>query len=169
MFAATQQRALDEDWSAGPVAQNLDHRYTLKPEEKTYLAGLGVKADDLLAMMNARTTIGASPIARDFLHRFGDLRGLLLRPALTLHNIADGAAWVNHESAYRAQVEAWGCTENLAQAYVAGVGHCAFTSKQVLAALFAMERWLDTGVKPDVSVFPEAEGFDNQFTPGPWP
>lgn len=75
----------------------------------------------------------------------------------------------NHESAYRAQVEAWACTENLFQAYVAGAGHCAFTSKQVLAALAAMENWLDAGIKPDASLLPEAAGFDNQFVPPQWP
>jgi hypothetical protein len=29
-------REITESWAAGPIAQNLDHRYTLKPEEKTY-------------------------------------------------------------------------------------------------------------------------------------
>lgn len=169
MWAATSQREELEAWASGPVAQNLDHRYTLKPEEKTYLAGLGVNADDLLAKMNARTNIAASPLARDYMHRLGDVRGVLKRPVLTLHNTLDGSNVVNTESAYRAAVEAWGCSQYLAQVYVVGVGHCAFTSKQLLAALAAVERWLDTGVKPAASFFPESEGFDNRFVPPPWP
>jgi hypothetical protein len=40
---------LNEGYAAGPFVQNLDHRCTLKSEEKAYLAGLGVNADDLLA------------------------------------------------------------------------------------------------------------------------
>jgi len=32
-----------------------------------------------------------------------------------------------------------------------------------------MERWLNTGVRPDASFFPEDKGFDNKFVPPPWP
>ena len=169
LFAATVRRAEVENWAAGPIAQNLDHRYTLKPEEKTYLAGLGINADDLLAKMNARTNIMAAPWARDYIERFGALRGVLRRPALTLHTTMDGLAEVAHESAYRAQVEWWGGLDRLVQVYVKGVGHCAFTSAQFLATLEAMERWLDTGTRPDASFFPEDKGFDNKFVPPPWP
>jgi hypothetical protein len=163
LLFATQNRKQTESWAAGPVAQNLDHRYTLKPEEKTNLAGLGINADDLLAKMNARTNIMAAPWARDYIERFGALRGVLRRPALTLHTTMDGLAEVAHESAYRAQVQWWGGLDRLVQVYVKGVGHCAFTSAQFLATLEAMERWLDT------SFFPEEKGFDNKFVPPPWP
>jgi len=94
---------------------------------------------------------------------------LLRRPALTLHNTMDGLAEVAHESAYRTQVEWWGGQDRLVQVYVKGVGHCAFTSAQLLATLEAMERWLDTGTRPDASFFPEEKGFDNKFVPPPWP
>jgi pimeloyl-ACP methyl ester carboxylesterase len=166
---ATQQRAAAESAAAGPVAQNLDHHYTLKPEDKTYLAGLGINADELLAKMNARTDIRAAPYARSYVERFGALRGMLTRPALTLHNTMDTLAHVSFESAYRAQVEWWGCQDRLVQVYVKGMGHCAFTSAQLLATLDAMERWLDTGTRPDASFFPEDKGFDNKFVPPPWP
>ncbi|MCX6634102.1 MAG: hypothetical protein NT090_03265 [Acidobacteria bacterium] len=169
LLFATQIREGTESRAAGPIAQNLDHRYTLKPEEKTYLAGLGIKADDLLAKMNARTNIMAAPWARDYVQRFSGLRGMLTRPALTMHTTMDSLAHVAHESAYRAQVEWWGCQDRLVQVYVKGVGHCAFTSAQLLATLDAMERWLDTGVRPDASFFPEDKGFDNKFVPPPWP
>ena len=29
-------REITESWAAGPITQNLDHRYTLKPEGKTF-------------------------------------------------------------------------------------------------------------------------------------
>jgi pimeloyl-ACP methyl ester carboxylesterase len=169
MFFATQQREAAEAAAAGPVAQNLDHRYVLKPEEKTYLAGLGTNADDLLGKMNARTNIMAAPWARDYAERFGGLRGQLTRPVLTMHTTMDTLAHVGFESAYRAQVEAWGSQDRLVQTYVKSVGHCAFTSAQLLATLEAMERWLNTGVRPDTSFFPEDKGFDNKFVPPPWP
>ena len=137
--------------------------------EKAYLAGLGVNADDLLAKMNSRTNISDSPWGRDYVTRFGDVRGKLVRPLLTLHTIGDGITDVCNESAYRAAVEWWGRGEFLVQADVSGFGHCAFTSQQLLSALRAMEQWLDSGVRPDASAFPEAEGFDNHFAPSPWP
>ena len=169
LLQGTQGRQNAEMWATGPVAQNLDHRYSLTADEKAYLAGLGIKADDLLAKMNTRANIAADPRARDYLHRFGDPRGVLRRPVLTLHNTLDGLSEVANESAYRQTVEAAGYLENLAQVYVSGVGHCAVTTQQLLAALGAMEGWLDTGARPNASAFPEALGFDNAFVPPPWP
>ena len=169
MLQGTQGLENVEMWATGPVAQNLDHRYTLTADEKTYLAGLGIRADELLAKMNARTNIAANARARDYLHRLGDVHGVLTRPVLTLHTTLDGLSEVANESAYRQTVTDSGCLENLRQAYVSGVGHCAFTSRQLLAALAAVERWLDTGAPPDASAFPEALGFDNAFVPPPWP
>jgi len=169
LLFATQMRATNETWTSGRHMQNLDHVYSLTADEKVYLAGLGIKADELLAKMNARTNIAANPRARDFIDRFGNVRGVLKRPVLTLHTTLDGLAKIANESAYRQTVEAAGCAENLVQAYVTGVGHCAFTAKQYLAALAAVESWLDTGVRPDAAAFPEDLGFDNTFVPPPWP
>jgi alpha-beta hydrolase superfamily lysophospholipase len=169
MLLAVWVRAMNESFAAGPIAQNLDHRYTLTPEEKTYLAGLGVNADDLLAKMNVRTNIMAAPWARDYMERFSALRGVIRRPTLTLHGTLDNIADVAGESAYRAQVQWWGCQDQLLQVYTKGAGHCVFTSEQLLTTLEAMERWLNTGTKPDASFFPEPKGFDNTFVPPPWP
>lgn len=169
MLFATEMRSGAEAWAAGPVAQNAGRQYTLKPEEKTYLAGLGVNSEDLLAKMNSRANIPASPLSRDYMRRFGDVRGKLIRPVITLHSTQDGVADVSHESAYRAAVQSWNCSENLVQTYVSAVGHCAFTPKHLLAALTAMEHWLDSGKAPDASFFLEAQGFDNRFVPPDWP
>jgi pimeloyl-ACP methyl ester carboxylesterase len=169
MFWTTQQREAMEAWATGPIVQHLSGPYSLKPEEKTYLAGLGLAPDELLAKMNARLPIEACARCRDFAYRFGTVRGALTKPVITLHTTADTLADVSHESAYRAAVEAWGCTDLLAQAYVSAVGHCAFTATQLLTTLEAMEKWLDNGVRPDAVSFPEAQGFDNRFVPPPWP
>lgn len=167
MWFATAQRAAMEAF-AGPFQQNMDHYYTLKPEEKSYLAGMGVNADALLARMN-QTNVEASENGREFLERFGTVRGVLRRPLISMHTTIDGTAPVANESAYRAMVEKRGCSAHLTQAYVKAAGHCAFTSVQILAALEAMEHWLETGVAPDASFFPESKGFDNGFLPPPWP
>jgi len=161
-------RVNTQNWASGPVAQNLDHRYSLTSDEKKYLAGLGVQADDLLGKMNARTNIAASPRARDYVARFGDVHGTLTKPVLTVHTTLDPVSDIRHESAYRKTVEDSRCLENLVQAYVSTLGHYGFTAKQLLAALAAMESWLDTGKQPGASAFPEALGFDNAYVPPLW-
>jgi pimeloyl-ACP methyl ester carboxylesterase len=169
MLFATWFRALAQDWAAGPVAQNVDHEYSLTSDERTYLAGLGVPVDDLLAKLNARRNIEASPLARDYITRFGGVRGNLEKPVLTMHTTLDTLIDSRHESAYLKSVEFWSRQENLVQVYVQAVGHNAYTAKQLLAALAAMESWLDTGTKPGPAAFPAELGFDNAFVPPPWP
>jgi hypothetical protein len=169
MALSTWGRATNQSFAAGPFAQNQDHRYNLTAPEKAYLAGLNINADELLTRMNARTNIQATPCSRDYVDRFGSPRGLLRRPALTLHNTQDNVAEAAHESAYLAAARWWKAESNLYQAYVTAPGHCVFTSSQLLTALAAMERWLDTGQRPATADFPEAEGFENTFTPPPWP
>jgi pimeloyl-ACP methyl ester carboxylesterase len=169
MLWTTQQREVVESWAWGPMVQNFDRRYTLGAADKTYLAGLGIKADDLLAKMNARPQIAPCARCRDFAYRFATVRGALTKPVITMHTTADGLAEIDNEGFYHDAVASWGCSQNLAQAFVSGVGHCAFTPAQILTALSAMETWLDTGVKPDATAFPEAQGFDNKFVPPAWP
>ncbi len=165
----TQQRENMEMWATGPIVQSFDHTYSLKPEEKTYLVGLGVKPDDLLAKMNARPKIAPCATCRDFAYRFGTVRGALSKPVITMHTTGDGLAQINHEGYYRDAVASRGCSEYLTQAFVPGVGHNGFTATQILTALAAMEKWLDTGVRPDASSFPEERGFDNRYVPPSWP
>jgi len=169
MMAAIQNRGNNEKWAGGPIVQNLDHTYSLAPEEKGYLATLGVNADDLLVKMNAQTNIQASSRALDYINRFGEVHGTLTKPLLTLHTTLDGNVDVRSESAYRQTVESAGAMANLTQAYVGGLGHCAFTAKQLLATLGAVEHWLETGTRPDASALPNSLGFDNTFVPRPWP
>ena len=164
-----QDRVNTQNWAAGPVAQNLNRRYSLTADQKQYLAGLGVQADDLLAKMNARTNIAANPRARDYVGRYGDLYGYLTKPAMALYITLDTIVDIRNASAYSNTVQDWGRQENLVQAYASTLGHYAFTASQLLAALAALESWLDTGTKPGAAAFPEALGFDNAFVPPPWP
>jgi pimeloyl-ACP methyl ester carboxylesterase len=169
MLWTTQQREAVEMWAMGPVTQNLDHHYSLTPEDKAYLNGLGVKADDLLTKMNAAPPIPACTRCRDYAYRFATVRGALTKPVITLHVTGDGLADISNEGWYRDAVASWGATQYLSQAYVNGVGHCAFTATQILTTVAAMEKWLDTGVKPDATAFPETQGFTNSFVPPAWP
>ncbi len=169
IYFAVMNRAGAQDWAGGPVAQNGNHQYTLTRDEKQYLAGLGLQPDELLARMNSQTEIQASARARDYVGRFADPRGALTKPMLTLHTTMDALADVRYESAYRKMVEDAGAPDWLVQAFVPVVGHNGFTAAQILAALAAMESWLDNGAKPGAAAFPESLGFDNKYVPPPYP
>lgn len=168
MAFATWERALAQTWAAGPVAQNSGRQYTLTDDEKKYLAGLGVQADDLLAKMNARTNIISSRLARSFIERNADLHGKLTKPLIMLNRTQDTLCDNRHASAYLKAVEEWDLKDNLVQLYVPGFGHNAFTAAQLLTALAAMESWLDSGIKPGAAAFPASMGFDHTYVPPPW-
>ena len=155
--------------AGGPVVQNLNRTYTLTADEKTYLAGLGVNADAILAQMNARRNISAAAAQRNFLARNADYSGNIKGPVLTLHTIVDETIPVSHESAYAAINAAAGKQNLLYQTYTSGVGHCNFTGPQLFLSISAMDSWLQTGVRPTAASFPAAYGFVPGFVPPPFP
>ncbi len=170
MWKATERRAVIEAENGGPVAENVGLHYTLSAADKQYLASLGVNAEQLLAYMNAHTNITADRAARIHAGQWGGFSGRLLRPVLTVHSIFDGVNFVSQESHYAALVEAANSGDRLVQAYVndVRVGQVSFSADQYLSVLFAMESWLDTGVRPDSSLLPESQGFDLTYIPPPW-
>ena len=169
MFFVTEVRAELERKARGPVGQNLNHSYSLTDGDKAYLDNLGVDAESLLDEMNARTNIEASKCARIYLRRFADFSGKISSPVLTMHTTGDGLVIPSHESAYSKTVEEAGRSDKLVQVFVDAVGHCTFTPAQWLAAVAAIEYWLDTGEAPNDAFFSEDIGFNNGFTPQPWP
>ena len=171
LFFATAVRAELERRAGGSVVENIGRVYTLSNDDKTYLAGLGVNADALLAQMNAPINQFASkPNARNYVQHYVNPSGRINRPVLTLHTEGDWLATPNHEGAYRATVEQQGNGELLVQQFVPGGAHCTFTSAQELAGIDAMMYWLDTGTRPDPSVFfTPALGFDPSYIPPQWP
>jgi len=152
----------------GPVAQNISHTYSLTPEEKAYLAGLGVDADPLLEAMNARRNIAAGQEQRNYLEHFADFSGLIKQPVLTVHPFVDAVAPVTSESAYRNTIAAAGRSDLLVQVYTNTIGHGSATTDQLVAAIQALDEWVRTGTRPDPSAFPAALGFIPDFVPPPW-
>jgi len=149
-------------------AQNSGRVYSLDDEEKAYLSSLGVGADSLLAAMNARANITADKNARNYVKHYADFTGRITQPVLTLHTKYDSVTPVEMESAYHEKVASAGYADNLVQVYTNGFGHCTFTPEQLLAVVAGMESWLETGVAPDETDFPENIGFDNDYEPLPW-
>ena len=168
-WVATALRSANEQFAGGNGAENIGDYYALTDGEKTYLSTLGVNADELLAWMNQHTNINAVRSARNHLQHYGSPSGQLRRPVITMHGMYDPVAWVTHESVYRGLVDAAGNGDKLVQVYVNAPGHAAFSFDQLMATLNAMESWLNSGVAPDASAFPENVGFDNSYVPPPWP
>ena len=168
-YLFTAGRAELEIKAGGPVAQNVDHVYSLSAEETTYLQDLGVDVDGMLSAMNAQANISADPSARAYLERYADFRGQIHDPVLMVHSIEDPMLPVEHTSAYLATVTEKGNEDLLVRAYTDRVGHCNFTGEQLLASMTALEGWLDTGTPPSDADFPEALEFVHGFEPGPWP
>ena len=169
MLFATTGRGELEARAGGAVSQNLNHTYTLTPEEKGYLADLGVNDDDLLAQMNARTNIEADRHARRYLKKYAAFSGKLKRPVLTVQPIGDGMTVPANSHVYQETVKRAGRSKFLVQTFTKGKMHVGFTPDQVLEAFAALEFWLDTGERPGSDFFPEALDFDHDYEPPPWP
>lgn len=168
MWKTTERRAAIEAEDGGPIAQNIGTQYTVTGDEKAYLAGLGVNADELLAFMNARANVRADFIARLRAAYWGAFTGWLGRPVLTMHAKFDGLAFVSNESYYAQLVRTAHSSKRLVQSYVNTVGHCSFTADQFQSGIVAMNSWLDTGASPDASLLPPSQGFDLGYVPPPW-
>jgi hypothetical protein len=153
----------------GRVAQNKHHMYTLRDDDKHYLATLGVDADSLLQQMNAQTKFKAEPKARKYIENFSDVTGDIDVPVISLHTTVDGLVILENETALLETVTKARKEHNLLQLYTQAVGHCVITPDQLLVTLAAMEQWVDTGDRPPRDQFPAALGFDPTFQPGPWP
>lgn len=169
MLLLTQGRAELEARAGGPVTRNRDHVYSLAPEDVTYLETLGVNAGPLLDEMNARTDMDAERSARNYLEHYADFRGEINGPVVLLHTQVDALTPVAHTHAYMQTVTEAGNAALLARAYTNGVGHCVYTPEQMLAALDALDGWVDSGAPPDASAFPPGLGFLPDFEAPPWP
>ena len=164
MAATTEGKAELETRAKGYVYENSDHVYSLTQSEKNYLLSLGVDADWLLESMNAGTTISAGKPQRQYIEKYFDPTGDLRMPVLTVHSIKDYWYPAHFETRIREKVQAASREDLLLQVYTDDIGHCTFTPDQLLAAIRAMESWLDTGIKPDPDpatpgFFPGSKGF----------
>jgi pimeloyl-ACP methyl ester carboxylesterase len=167
-LVATEFWAELERRAGGAACQNIDHTYSLTPDEKAYLLSLGVDADPLLEAMNARRNITAQPGPRNYLKNFSEFSGLIKHPVVTLHAYVDELVPVMSESVYRNTVAAAGRSDLLVQVFTRTVGHASFTRDQTLAAIQALDDWVRTGIAPSPSAFPAELGFIPGFEPPAW-
>jgi len=173
MFATTEAKAEIEERAKGYAYENAGNVYSLSEEEKAYLAGLGVDAGKLLMEMNKHATISLRKPQRQWGEKYFDPSGYLRMPVLSVHSINDHEYPAYFETQLLQKVQSASREDLLLQVYTDGFGHCSFTKEQTLAAVKAMEFWLDTGIKPvpeDLPIlFPESKGFVPSYVPPAWP
>ena len=173
MLATTEVKAEIEARAKGYVYENAGHVYSLSDEEKAYLASLGVDAEKLLVEMNKGATISVRKPQRQYIEKYFDPSGHLRRPVLSVHSINDYIYPPYFETQLLQKVKSASREDLFLQVYTDGFGHCSFTKEQILAAVRAMEYWLDTEIKPipeDLPVlFPDSLGFIPGYAPPAWP
>jgi pimeloyl-ACP methyl ester carboxylesterase len=168
MFAITDARADIEARAGGASYGNAGLKYSLTPEEKAYLASLGVNADQLLYQMNSNATISLAKPQKQYMEKYFDPTGDLLMPVLSVHSKNDHLYPAHFETRLLDKVQSEDGEDLLLQVYTEEFGHCTFTPEQQLAAVVAMEEWLHKGRKPK-SEFLKGLGFDPDYVPPEWP
>ena len=169
LFSATEGAAELERRAGGPAHAEPDARvHAPTAAESAYLASLGVDSGPLLAAMNGRRNISAPPSSRNYVEHYAEFDGTIKKPVLNLHNEIDRLVPVSHESAYKETVEAAGNSDLLFQAYTTAVGHCEFSSTQLVTTAKVLDAWVATGARPTNADFPAGQGFDQSFVPPAW-
>ncbi|MEV6304115.1 hypothetical protein AB0M02_32250 [Actinoplanes sp. NPDC051861] len=106
-------------------------------------AGLDLRADLRALTRDADITADRRAIAT--LARTSTPTGRLLVPELNIHTTVDQLVPVEQENWYAQRVHRAGRAGLLRQAYVDGIGHCAFRPAESIAALHALEHRIATG------------------------
>lgn len=91
---------------------------------------------------------GVAMLAHD-----ADLSGQISVPTISLHALHDPTVFYTAEAAYRATVAAAGRSDLLVQAATDEDQHSKLEDTGYLTVLAALERWIDTGERPDPATF----------------
>ena len=105
-------------------------------------------SDDNKALNKGVLRYAADRAARRDLTFDSDLTGEISVPVLTLHAIDDPTAFVEHESAYRASVQAAGNGRHLVQTFTRESEHSALSNSGYATAIDALHAWAADGHKP---------------------
>jgi len=108
-----------------------------------HTAGTSLLAD--LAQLNQTANVAADPTALRWTEQNLTLTGRLAMPVLDLHTTDDPLVPVQHEDEYREDVAQAGAGGLLAQAYTKQVGHCAFTTAELVAGVEAVRQRIEKG------------------------
>lgn len=127
------------------VQRHLDGRNPFDNRQVRYVGS----ADD--AALNAGVErFDADPVALARLGYDADLSGLIVLPMLTMHAAGDPVVSPSAQHVYAAVVASAGRSALLVQVRTDESDHSRPSDATVSTALRGLERWLDTGVAPDV-------------------
>jgi hypothetical protein len=166
-------------WNTGVDYGRMLARSSIKAEVKVLYAQAGLSLKDDLAALATAPRITADPAAVRYMTRNISFTGRLAKPMLTIHTTGDPLVPVQVQDAYGDAVARSGRSGLLRQAYVHRGGHCTFTTGEMLAALYTLERRIDTGHWRDThpaalnllatALDPAAEPAYATYRPAPYP
>lgn len=107
-------------------------------------AGLDLFGD--LRALNDTADVAADPTALGWTTQNLTLTGRLSMPVLTLHTTDDALVPVQHEEEYAEDASQAGSRGLLAQAYTRQVGHCAFSTAELVAGIETIRQRVEKGV-----------------------
>ena len=119
------------------------------PFDNTRTVYRGSRDDEALNAGVERFAADPDALAR--LAYDADLSGRIVLPMLTVHALHDPVVSFDAEAAYAETVRAAGRSHLLAQAATDGHDHSRLRDATYLAALGALEAWLDSGRRPDAA------------------
>jgi pimeloyl-ACP methyl ester carboxylesterase len=112
-------------------------------------AGLNLWND--LKLLTDTADVTADPSALEWTRQQLTLTGRLSMPVLTLHTTDDPLVPVQHEEEYLEDATRAGSRGLLAQAYTRQVGHCAFTTAELVAGVETIRQRIETGRWADLA------------------
>jgi len=166
-------------WNTGVDYRRMLARSSIRKEVIALYRRAGLSLRDDLAALAAAPRITADPAAVAYMARNISFTGRLARPMLTIHTTGDPLVPVQVQSAYADAVADSHRGALLRQAYVHRGGHCTFTTGEMLAALYTLERRIKThrwsGADPAAlnrlasSLEPAATPGYVRYRPAPYP
>ena len=123
---------------ASGIARNLQTVYRLGPPSSV------TSREFNHAVIRLRTNV---PLRRAYLAG-NEMHGRLAMPLLTLHTTGDGQVPIDQLGILRRRVDAAGRGRLLVSRVFVDPGHCGFTATEWAAALRALVRWVEHGVRP---------------------
>jgi hypothetical protein len=139
----------DSSWNAGVNYHLLLTRSARFPQVSTLYRQAGLDVNRDLGRLTRGAAITPDRAAVHWLAGTSVPTGRLAVPELALHTISDNLVPVEFEREYAGKVRRAQAGDLLRQAYVARVGHCAFTPAELLAGLFALQNRVRTGTWGD--------------------
>jgi pimeloyl-ACP methyl ester carboxylesterase len=132
-------------WNTGVDYRVQLRRSGLQPLVRHFYREAGLNLDADLARLRSAPRIAADARAVAYMRANYVPTGQLHIPMLTLQAVGDGVTIPAIHGGLQAIVDAAGQRRQLAQLWIEGAGHCAFTPAEIRAALATLEQKLATG------------------------